>query len=80
MTTLRDRLMTAADIGSVPIGHMGTEDEVRQRILAPAGELPAAATVAACVLDLHNGGGLGSLGCRCALSHQPTGRYRARQL
>jgi hypothetical protein len=34
MTTLRYRLMTAADIGSVPIGHMGTEDEVRDRIAA----------------------------------------------
>lgn len=34
MTTLRYRLMTAADIGSVPIGHMGTEDEVGDRIAA----------------------------------------------
>jgi GNAT superfamily N-acetyltransferase len=34
MPAIRYRLMTAADIGSVPIGHMGTEDEVRDRIAA----------------------------------------------
>lgn len=34
MSVITYRPMTAADIGSVPIGHMGTDDEVRLRVEA----------------------------------------------